>query len=120
MTDRQDERPGGRMLAGYDAPHDPSLPKPQCIATRTGRIDATLVVRCKKTAKYGDWCRQHAESLGGWRLAPPGENDRLRHAIEDFILWWDMPPFALDDDERLRAEIDALRAALAETRRSSK
>src|SRR5690349_21311989 len=40
------------------------------------------------------------------------ENARLRRAIEDFILWWDMPPFALDDDERLRVEVDALRAAL--------
>lgn len=40
------------------------------------------------------------------------ENARLRRAIEDFILWWDMPPFVLDDDERLRAEVDALRAAL--------
>lgn len=46
--------------------------------------------------------------------AASAELTRLRGAIEDFILWWDMPPFALDDDERLRAEVDALRAALKE------
>lgn len=46
--------------------------------------------------------------------AASAELGRLRHAIEDFILWWDMPPFALDDDDRLRAEVDALRAALAQ------
>lgn len=44
--------------------------------------------------------------------AASAELGRLRHAIEDFILWWDMPPFALDDDERLRAEVDALREAI--------
>lgn len=45
-------------------------------------------------------------------VAASAEIARLRHAIEDFILWWDMPPFVLDDDERLRMEVDALRAAL--------
>lgn len=44
--------------------------------------------------------------------AAQAELARIRHAVEDFILWWDMPPFALDDDERLRSEVDALRASL--------
>ena len=34
---------------------------------------------------------------------------RLRAAISDFIIWWDMPPF-LTDDARLSEEVAALRA----------
>lgn len=40
---------------------------------------------------------------------------RLRAAIESFILWWDMPPYVLDDDDGLRMEVDELRAALSKS-----
>ena len=43
----------------------------RCVATKP-RLDPTLPPKqCARSAKYGEWCRQHAESLGGWRLAPP-------------------------------------------------
>lgn len=45
-------------------------------------------------------------------VAASSELAILRHAIEDFIIWWDMPPYVLDDDEKLRVEVDALRSAL--------
>ena len=29
------------------------------------------VKSCSKTATHGEWCRMHAQSLGGWVLMPP-------------------------------------------------
>ena len=37
---------------------------------------------------------------------------RLRAALADFLIWWDMPPF-LTDDARLSEDVAALRAALS-------
>jgi len=28
--------------------------------------------QCPKVATHGEWCRMHAQSLGGWLLVPPG------------------------------------------------
>lgn len=44
--------------------------------------------------------------------AASAEIGRLRSAIETFILWWDMPPYVLDDDDGLRGEVDALREVI--------
>lgn len=49
--------------------------RPQCIATRPGHIDSTLTIRCKKPATHGDYCRMHAQSLGGWVLVPPASRE---------------------------------------------
>jgi hypothetical protein len=44
----------------------------QCVATRPAVFDQTLPPhRCKRRATHGEWCRQHAELLGGWRLIAP-------------------------------------------------
>jgi len=51
------------------------------------------------------------ESEAALRAAEAREA-RLRAAISDFIIWWDMPPF-LTDDARLSEEVAALRAALS-------
>jgi hypothetical protein len=45
--------------------------RPRCIATKPRLIPTMPDKQCPPPAKYGPWCRQHAESLGGWRLAPP-------------------------------------------------
>jgi hypothetical protein len=47
-------------------------PTPRCIATKPG-LTPGHVRQCPRPQKYGEWCRQHAESLGGWRLASPRE-----------------------------------------------
>ena len=88
----------------------------RCVATKP-RLDPTLPPKqCARSAKYGEWCRQHAESLGGWRLAPP---DWLAaHPVPDSGLV-DRVAEALDwrhgDDRVLAALLDDLRAALAST-----
>ena len=43
----------------------------RCAATRRGVIDQSITVRCKKRATHGEWCRMHAQSLGGWVLVKP-------------------------------------------------
>ena len=55
----------------------------RCVATKS-RLDPTLPPKkCPRWAKYGEWCRQHAESLGGWRLAPP-DPDNYRGLAASF------------------------------------
>ena len=46
------------------------MSRPLCIATRPG-LDPALAHRCKKPATHGEWCRMHAQSLGGWVLVKP-------------------------------------------------
>ena len=44
----------------------------RCQATKPRLDEALPPKQCPRPAKYGgEWCRQHAESLGGWRLCPP-------------------------------------------------
>lgn len=81
-----------------------------------------------------DGCQREVGHIGDHHRMPPDpaspfadleaenarlrkENDGLYHAIENFILWWDNPPYVLDDDDALRIEVDALRVAAQEALR---
>ena len=54
----------------------------RCVATRQGAINPAIVHQCSRKATHGEWCRQHAESLGGWRLAAPDTARIIRYAGE--------------------------------------
>jgi hypothetical protein len=57
----------------------------RCAATRS-RLDPTLPPKqCARAQTHGEWCRQHAESLGGWRLVDPLTLDRLQRSVGDFL-----------------------------------
>jgi len=52
---------------------------------------------------------QSLDAMATERNEAEARETRLRAAISDFIIWWDMPPF-LTDDARLSEEVAALRA----------
>jgi len=60
--------------------------KTQCAATKPRVFDPSLPPKqCARKATHGQWCRQHAESLGGWRLLSPETSvAKMIHAINSF------------------------------------
>lgn len=61
----------------------PATQAGRCQATREG-LKPGSVRQCPRRAAYGQWCFQHAHSVGGWVLVPP---DRLasHDALEDRV-----------------------------------
>lgn len=80
----------------------------QCVATRP-RLDGGAH-RCPKPATHGEWCRMHAQSLGGWVLIPSDALDAADYlvavwannaAIEKGSALW-------EDIQRLRVRLEAM------------
>lgn len=105
-------------------------PPPRCIATRPGVFDESKTIQCRQPARFGGkWCRNHAQSLGGYVLCSPEvvrERARLREALERIVAYDGPLPcaqavrFWRDASEALIAsDYYASRAALSQPSPSS-
>lgn len=81
---------------------EPQEPRTEarCAATKPG-LTPGHVRRCPRQAHYGEWCFQHAHSVGGWLLVPPSELESASAAIES-----------------LQSRLDRATADLAEARQA--